>query len=732
MVEPEGSDLLEFGPQAIEAPRRGERPYRKDLLVRGPTRADEVGVVGVRLTVGTRACRGDDRVLVEREHDVARPGFGEHVGDRLPALRVRDRVAAAVEERQRGKRGEELRAFDRRGADLEVRRPRTAQRATPEQRAPQVRGTTAGAPHHAARRLRSGAQTRSEDARLRQELLRARRSRHVHLIARRAVERAALVRSNLRLHTERAQDPECSARDRVARKVEVNRDFAAPEQVNAAGGVRETGQLGEAVAVARWSDRRELVAEVLRERHARASAACACRRRRATRTSRGRRPRPRDDTARRSRSGWQRRTSRPPVARSGVPRARRAPRRSPSLRTAAGAARCRRRGETASSLRDRARRRGNRPASLRRSRRAGARRASASRGVPRTRVSAPRCGRACPRRARARRPPSLPPRTPRSAPIESCPMSAPGLFRPPAPQNEPVKDYAPGSPERASLRLRLEEMRRDRLEIPLVIGGEDVTTGATKEAIAPHDKELVLADVHQGGEAEVELAIAAAGEAWQDWHRTPWEERAAVFLRAAELLAGPWRDTLVAATMLGQSKTSHQAEIDAAAELIDFWRWNVEFMLRIYAEQPVSSPGVWNRMEYRPLEGFVFAVTPFNFTAIAGNLPGSTALMGNTVVWKPATTAMLSAYWLMRLLQEAGLPPGVINLVYGSGPEIGDAALASPHLAGVHFTGSTPVFNGMWRTIGENISSGAYRNYPRIVGETGGKDFIVAHPSPNG
>ena len=204
-----------------------------------------------------------------------------------------------------------------------------------------------------------------------------------------------------------------------------------------------------------------------------------------------------------------------------------------------------------------------------------------------------------------------------------------------------------------------------------------------------------------------------------------------MFLRAAELLAGPWRDTLVAATMLGQSKTSHQAEIDAAAELIDFWRWNVEFMLRIYAEQPVSSPGVWNRMEYRPLEGFVFAVTPFNFTAIAGNLPGSTALMGNTVVWKPATTAMFSAYWLMRLLQEAGLPPGVINLVYGSGAEIGDAALDSEHLAGIHFTGSTAVFNSMWQTIGANIAKGRYRNYPRIVGETGGKDFIVAHPSAN-
>jgi 1-pyrroline-5-carboxylate dehydrogenase len=308
-------------------------------------------------------------------------------------------------------------------------------------------------------------------------------------------------------------------------------------------------------------------------------------------------------------------------------------------------------------------------------------------------------------------------------------MSAPGLFRPPAPQNEPVRDYAPGSPERARVQARLQELRGQRLEVPLVIGGEDVLTGRTTEAVEPHAKENVLADVHQGGAAEVERAIVAASDAWHDWHRTPWEDRAAVFLRAAELLAGPWRDTLNAATMLNQSKTVHQAEIDAACELIDFYRWNVEFMLRIYSEQPHSPAGTWNRMEYRPLEGFVFAVTPFNFTAIAGNLPASPALMGNTVVWKPAGTAMYSAYWLMRLLQEAGLPPGVINLVYGSGAEIGNAALSSPNLAGVHFTGSTGVFNGMWRTIGENIASSRYSNYPRIVGETGGKDFIVAHPS---
>jgi 1-pyrroline-5-carboxylate dehydrogenase len=306
-------------------------------------------------------------------------------------------------------------------------------------------------------------------------------------------------------------------------------------------------------------------------------------------------------------------------------------------------------------------------------------------------------------------------------------MSRPGLFRPPSPVNEPIREYAPGSPEREALKRRLEEMRRERLDIPSVIGGEEVRTGDTFQAVEPHNKAGVLADVHKAGPEEVDRAIKAAGEAWEDWHRWPWEERAAVFLRAAELLAGPWRATLNAATMLGQSKTAHQAEIDAAVELIDFWRYNVEFMLRIYADQPVSAGGAWNRMEYRPLEGFVFAVTPFNFTAIAGNLPGSPALMGNTVVWKPASTAAYSAHWLMKLLEKAGLPPGVINLVYGEGATIGDAALRSEHLAGIHFTGSTPVFQSMWKTIGANIAG--YRNYPRIVGETGGKDFIVAHPS---
>jgi len=306
-------------------------------------------------------------------------------------------------------------------------------------------------------------------------------------------------------------------------------------------------------------------------------------------------------------------------------------------------------------------------------------------------------------------------------------VSSHALFRPPPARNEPVRDYAPGSPERESLERRLKQMAGDRVEIPAVIGGRDVATAQTKPAVMPHDKEHVLADVHQATAEHVEQAAAAAAAAWQDWSRRPWEDRAAVFLRAAELLAGPWRDTLNAATMLGQSKTVHQAEIDAACELTDFLRFNVEYMTRIYADQPTSSPGVWNRMEYRPLEGFVLAVSPFNFTAIAGNLTSSAALMGNVVLWKPASTAMLSAYYLMRLWQEAGLPDGVINMLPGSGATIGGAALSSRDLAGIHFTGSTGVFNGMWKTVGDNVDR--YRSYPRIVGETGGKDFIVAHPS---
>ena len=306
-------------------------------------------------------------------------------------------------------------------------------------------------------------------------------------------------------------------------------------------------------------------------------------------------------------------------------------------------------------------------------------------------------------------------------------MGTHAIFRPPAPTNEPVHDYAPGSPEREELQRRLKQIAGERIELPCVIGGEDVFTGDTAPTVMPHRKDHVLADVHQGGPAEVERAANAAADAWHDWSRTPWEDRAAVFLRAAELLSGPWRPTLNAATMLNQSKTAHQAEIDAACELIDFWRFNVQFMTRIYEEQPLSSQGVWNRLEYRPLEGFVFAVSPFNFTSIGGNLSTSPALMGNTVIWKPASTAALPAYYIMRLLQEAGLPPGVINLVYGPGATIGDAALGSRDLAGVHFTGSTAVFQSMWKKIGQNIEG--YRNYPRIVGETGGKDFILAHPS---
>ena len=306
-------------------------------------------------------------------------------------------------------------------------------------------------------------------------------------------------------------------------------------------------------------------------------------------------------------------------------------------------------------------------------------------------------------------------------------MSAPGIFRPPPAVNEPVRSYAPGSPERAELRSRLDAMAGERLAVPLVIGGERVETGTTFEAVMPHDRDHVLADVAKGDASHVERAITAAREAHAGWSATPWYERVAVFLRAAELLSGPWRSTIVAATMLNQSKTAHQAEIDAAAETIDFFRFNCEYLTRIYEEQPISSPGVWNRLEYRPLEGFVLAVSPFNFTAIGANLTTSPALMGNTVVWKPASTQALSAWYTLRVLEEAGLPPGVINLVFGPGAELGTAALESPELAGVHFTGSTGVFQSIWRTIGNGIDR--YRNYPRIVGETGGKDFILAHPS---
>jgi 1-pyrroline-5-carboxylate dehydrogenase len=306
-------------------------------------------------------------------------------------------------------------------------------------------------------------------------------------------------------------------------------------------------------------------------------------------------------------------------------------------------------------------------------------------------------------------------------------VSTSGIFHPPRAVNEPVLGYAPGSPERAVLKQRLAEMAGERIQVPLVIGGERVESGTTFEAVMPHDHDHVLADVAKGDASHVERAIVAAREAHPAWSSTPWHERVAVFLRAAELLAGPWRSTLTAATMLNQSKTAHQAEIDAACETIDFLRFNCEYLVRIYEEQPISSPGVWNRLEYRPLEGFVFAISPFNFTAIGANLTTSPALMGNTVVWKPASTQALSAWYTLRLLEEAGLPPGVINLVFGPGAELGETALESPELAGVHFTGSTGVFHSIWKTIGGGIDR--YRNYPRIVGETGGKDFILAHPS---
>lgn len=302
-----------------------------------------------------------------------------------------------------------------------------------------------------------------------------------------------------------------------------------------------------------------------------------------------------------------------------------------------------------------------------------------------------------------------------------------GLYKIPRPTNEPVRSYAPGTPERTSLRRRIEQMRSEVIEIPVIVAGEELYTGQVQEVVCPHEHGHVLARFHQAGPREVELALEAAKHAWQEWSRWPWEERAAIFLKAADLLAGPWRDTLNAATILGQSKNVFQAEIDAACELVDFFRFNVYYMQFIYEQQPDSAPGMWNRMEYRPLEGFVFAVTPFNFTSIGGNLPTAPALMGNTVLWKPASTALYSNYYVYRLLEAAGLPPGVINFLPGSGPQIGALVLSHPDLAGVHFTGSTNTFRYMWKLVGEHIER--YRTYPRLVGETGGKDFIVVHPS---
>ena len=297
----------------------------------------------------------------------------------------------------------------------------------------------------------------------------------------------------------------------------------------------------------------------------------------------------------------------------------------------------------------------------------------------------------------------------------------------PTPSNEPILNYMPGSPEKLALKDQLRAFADEAIEIPLIIGGTEVTTGDLGRCILPHHHRHTLATYHKGNANTVHQAIEAAAQARPEWVAMPWEARAAIFLKAADLLTRKYRPILNAATMLNQSKTVMQAEIDAACELIDFWRFNPLYMQQIFEQQPDSAHGVWNYVEYRPLEGFVFAVTPFNFTSIAGNLPTSPAMMGNTVVWKPASTAVYAAYWLMQLFKEAGLPDGVINMVPGSGGQIGDPAMSHPDLGGVHFTGSTEVFQGMWRTVGRNIAS--YKSYPRIVGETGGKDFVFAHAS---
>jgi 1-pyrroline-5-carboxylate dehydrogenase len=302
------------------------------------------------------------------------------------------------------------------------------------------------------------------------------------------------------------------------------------------------------------------------------------------------------------------------------------------------------------------------------------------------------------------------------------------VTRVPAPRNEPVLTYAPGSPERAALQQRLTELAADPVELTMTLGTTHRLGGGERfDVVQPHRHAAVLGTGAHATHADAQEAVRCAKEAAPAWRDLSFDDRAAVFLRAAELLAGPWRQTLNAATMLGQSKTAYQAEIDSACELVDFWRWNVHFAREVLAEQPVSSPGVWNRVDHRPLEGFVYAITPFNFTAIAGNLPTAPALMGNTVVWKPAPTQQFSAHFLMRLLEEAGLPPGVITMVTGNGVDVSDVLLADRDLAGIHFTGSTATFHHLWRTVGHNIDR--YRGYPRIVGETGGKDFVVAHPS---
>jgi 1-pyrroline-5-carboxylate dehydrogenase len=302
------------------------------------------------------------------------------------------------------------------------------------------------------------------------------------------------------------------------------------------------------------------------------------------------------------------------------------------------------------------------------------------------------------------------------------------VFAVPEPRNEPVRTYAPGSPERAGLQRRLAELAADRIDLPMTIAGERrMGAGVAFDVVQPHKHRHVLGVTHNATNEDAAAAVAAAKAASSGWRALPYAERAAIFLRAADLLAGPWRDTLNAATMLGQSKTVYQAEIDSACELIDFLRFNVHFGYRLLADQPESSPGVWNRFDHRPLEGFVVAITPFNFTAIAGNLPTAPALMGNTVVWKPSVTQQFAAHHTMRLLEVAGLPPGVINLVTGDGVAVSAVALADPDFAGLHFTGSTATLKHLWRTTAQNLDT--YRTYPRIVGETGGKDFVIAHAS---
>ncbi|MEO0478234.1 MAG: L-glutamate gamma-semialdehyde dehydrogenase [Planctomycetota bacterium] len=300
-------------------------------------------------------------------------------------------------------------------------------------------------------------------------------------------------------------------------------------------------------------------------------------------------------------------------------------------------------------------------------------------------------------------------------------------FRVPPAINEPVLDYAPGTQPRIDLEAAVKATRSEVVEVPIVIGGKEIRTGDTFDVVCPHDHGHVIAKVHKAKAEHVQQAADACRAAVDDWERMPWEHRVSIFLRAAEMLAGPRRMQMNAATMCGQSKTANQAEIDSACELIDFFRFNCEFLREMHEEQPESSPGMWNRVEYRGLEGFVFAVTPFNFTAIAGNLPTAPAMVGNTAIWKPSETSMLSSWRVMQLLQDAGLPDGVINFVPGDGPTIGDAALAHEDLTGLHFTGSTRVFQHLWQSIGNNLTN--YRNYPRIVGETGGKDFVFAHPS---